>query len=364
MKKVNVFKYLFLLALPVFFVSCEDDNENENESTGKYSNGTFIINEGSFSASNADVTFIGANDSVEQSVFANANNSVVLGSVLQSAYYYNGQIFLVVNNSNKVAVVNAETFKQEQQIDGLVQPRYMTVANGKGYITQWDSTAKGQVKVVDLTTYKVTKTIEVGDDPEGIVLSNGKLWVANSGYGNYVNSDSTISIIDPSTDKVLNTITVAESPRELTVDKDGNVWVLTAGVVVYDWNPPYAITKQTSSSLVKVNVTDNTISKTIISIDSHPSHIDISADKSKIYYGCNGNYGIYEVSVSNPSIPSQPIIAGWFYGFNVNPKTGDIYVCDVKDYKTAGEVTKYSSTGTKIKSYTAGLIPNGVLFTK
>ena len=356
MKTNNVFMYALLLAVSVFFISCEDNKDN---SSGIYSNGVFIINEGGMTASSASVSFIDSKDSVSQDIFSKANDKIVLGSVLQSAYYYSNKIFLVVNNSNRIAVVNASTFKQEQQIEGLMQPRYMVDIYGRAYITQWDVDGKGKVKVVDLATYKVTKTIEVGTGPEGIVLANYKLWVANSGgFG----SDSTISVIDPTTDAVVKTVKVADSPRKMVVDKDKNIWVLCSGAAIYDSNPPYALLKESSSMLVKITTSDYSVTKTIISAHVHPSQLDISYDKSKLYFGCNGNDGIYEVSASTPVVANKPLIAGYFYGFSVDPKTGEIYVCDAKDYKSAGEVTKYSATGVKIKSYTAGIIPNSVLF--
>ena len=53
---------------------------------------------------------------------------------------------------------------------------------------------------------------------------------------------------------------------------------------------------------------------------------------------------------------------GLFYNMAVDPKTGDLYVTDAKNYMMNGMVFRYSSDGLLLASFEAGLIPSAMLF--
>ena len=102
----------------------------------------------------------------------------------------------------------------------------------------------------------------------------------------------------------------------------------------------------------------------IISQTQHPQHIDISNDKSIVYYGGGfGFSGIYAMSITATSLPAAPFIDNkMFYGFNVNPVNGDIYTLDAGNFTDTGMLYRYSSLGSLIRQYSVGIAPNGVAF--
>ena len=51
-----------------------------------------------------------------------------------------------------------------------------------------------------------------------------------------------------------------------------------------------------------------------------------------------------------------------FYNMAVDPKTGDIYVTDAKNYSMNGTVYRYSNDGVLLNSFEAGIIPSAMLF--
>ena len=297
-----------------------------------------------------------ATDAVTNDIFASANSRTV-GDVLQSACINGDNIYLVANNSNKVEVARKADMVSVGVIESLDGPRNMVVVNGKGYITQWG--AGGNVKVINLTTNQVSKTIKVGTGCEGLINVNGKIWVANGGG---LGVDSTISIIDPATDAVVKTIRVAKNPQKITIDKSGNVWALCTGAITY--NPDYSIASQTASRLYKLSsTTEDTICSYFISSTYHPTKMDINKTKEIIYYG--GSYAdgnIYMLNVNDPAISSTPFIAGNFYGFNASPSTGEFYTLEAPTFTAAGILHKYTSAGVHIKQYTVGIGPNTILF--
>jgi YVTN family beta-propeller protein len=65
----------------------------------------------------------------------------------------------------------------------------------------------------------VTATVDVGDNPSGVGIGEGYVWIANSG-------DDTVSKVDPANNKVVQTFAVPGAPDDVLVS-DGYVWVAT-----------------------------------------------------------------------------------------------------------------------------------------
>ena len=65
----------------------------------------------------------------------------------------------------------------------------------------------------------------VGYQPEDIVVSGNKLYVANSGGYRAPVYDSTVSVIDLSTFKEIYKINVAINIQKMRLDRSGNLWV-------------------------------------------------------------------------------------------------------------------------------------------
>ena len=69
---------------------------------------------------------------------------------------------------------------------------------------------------IDPSTYAAAQ-IGVGQEPKGVAVGAGAVWVANAG-------DGTVSRVDPATRKVVNTIEVGNRPVGVVVAA-GLVWV-------------------------------------------------------------------------------------------------------------------------------------------
>lgn len=354
MKQLLRFSFLAITAATLF-VSCEEDDPVV-VNLGKYEKGKIILNEGNWNNSNASVSFLNdSTDAIEDNIFTIVN-SRPLGDVLQSACKSNGKVFLVLNSSNKVEVVRSSNFREVGVINGLTSPRYMAICNGKGYITQW--TDKGSVAVVDTSNLQVTSTIEVGSGPEGIIVANNLIWVANC--GKYY-KDSTVSVIDPATREVVKTIQLgAYNPQQLVADRNGNVWVICSGYV--DWYSTPMV--QTPSKLIRISATSKEVAKSYtISETDHPMRIDINSEGQTVYFGGGfGFVGIYAVGITASTLPSTPVVNNNFYGFNIDPATNEMYCLEAPSFTASGKLKRYTSAGQLVKEYTVGINPNGVIF--
>ena len=101
---------LFVSAILFGLTSCNDNDDPTPLPKGDYEKGFFISNEGNFGTPNASITFM-AKDMLQPShnVYSSINNHA-LGDVLQSLTFNDDYAYLVVNNSNKIEVVDRYTF--------------------------------------------------------------------------------------------------------------------------------------------------------------------------------------------------------------------------------------------------------------
>lgn len=345
---------VLIFTVSIFLFSCDGD---DNGPSGQYANGAFIMNEGAFNGGNASVSFYSyEGDSISNDIFFNQNNRP-LGDVLQSAISINGLTYMVLNASGKIEIVNSTDFSQVDTVGPLSQPRYIDATGGFAYVTQWGE--GGVVKVINLNANDISSTIEVGTGPEDILLANNQLYVANSGsFG----LDSTVMIIDPSQNTVTDTIQTGYNPNSLTVDSNGDIWVLCSGKAVYDND--FNIIGHKPSRLDRINATTGEVTKTIPLFDEqHPIKLDISSDGETLFVG--GGYGfpgIYAIGIDDTEVPASPLINKSFYGFSVNPMNGEIYAMEAPSFTDNGIFHRYQENGNLIDSYEVGIGPNGAIF--
>jgi|APDOM4702015248_1054824.scaffolds.fasta_scaffold47961_2 YVTN family beta-propeller protein len=341
-----------LLGAAMQFTACESD-KSPAKPKQRYdlTQGMLIANEGSWGYNNASISLYYTNgDSLTNDVY-NKVNKEVLGDVLQSIAISDTTAYLVVNSSNKIVAVSKYSCKKYGTIV-VSGPRYMVADNQTGYVTAWTN---NEVAVLDLATNKVTGSIAVGKGPEGIILNNGKLFVANSGG---YDKDNTVSVIDIKTKTVVKTIQVADCPKTFVADKNGNIWVVCAGYTDYK-NPA----NSTNGALCKINPSNYEVSKVTLT-GVNPDKLQADLSKENLYYsGSYSGAGIYKMSISGTSEPKTPFINGSFYSFNINPHNGEI-VAMIVDWKVEAnnKMVRYSNTGSKIKEYTVGVGPNGGYF--
>ena len=183
MKKSNLLFYVAFLA--IFISSCSDDNDDPVEPKGDYENGYFVTNEGPFENGTGTITFVADGGAVSQNVYKTVNGED-LGNIVNSMYIADDKGDIVVNNSNKVVVVNRFTMEKEDVIvgDEIISPRFFVAGNGPGYLSNWGdpfNTEDDFITVVSLSTNEVLSTIPVGEGPEKMLLVGERVYVCLQG---------------------------------------------------------------------------------------------------------------------------------------------------------------------------------------
>lgn len=321
-----------------------------------YANGVLISNEGNFGSGNSSISYYNYDtDEVINNIF-NALNGRSLGDVLQSITIHNGLAYMVMNGDNKIEVASAGNMTEKGVITGFNSPRYfLGVSDTKAYVSEWGSGMGTEIQVVDLTDLSIKKSITVGMGPEKMILHNDKVYVANSGgWGNA----NTISVIDPSTDAVVKTITLdGDSPRDFIVDINDDIWVLCAGHIDY-YSTPVA---HTPSKLVRINPSTNEVAQSItIGETYHPTCLETSKNGNNLFYGAGyGVQGIYKMKITDTEVPTSALLDKTFYGFSINPETGNIFALEAPSFTANGTLWRYEANGTELGSYEVGIGPNG-----
>lgn len=351
-------KYLLftVFSLVLIIASCKKSDDT-NIDLPQASKIYYISNEGAFGFGNASLSvFYPDSNTIINHAFE-AVNGRKLGDVMQSVSVVNDKIYMILNSSNKVEIADAKTLVGIGTVSNLPLPRYMVArTNSKAYVSCWGAT--GIISVLDLNTNSVIKSLPAGSGPEKMLLASDRLMVCNSGG---FAKDSVIQVFDAISDTFLMSVFVGHNPTDIVQIDNSTAWVLCSGYV--DYNSQGQIVSETQASLVEFDfITGQLLFNQYLASGLHPTHIEISPDKNTIYFG--GGYGfsgIYSFEISSHNLSSQPLINETFYGFNVDPASGDIYGFLAPSFTAAGQLKIYKS-GLLFKTFSTGIGPNQITF--
>lgn len=340
------------LSLLILSFSCSsDDDSHQQEPQGAYEEGILITNEGNFGQGNGTVSFVSNDFSyTEQKVFSKVNGTL-LGDTVQSIGFHEDLAYIVVNNSQKIEVVNRYTFQSVATIDsGLMNPRFITFISGKGYVTNWGDGSNAEddyVAVIDLETNTISSTIPVGEGPERIVNNGSTIYVAHQGG---YSQNNIVSVIDPDSD-VVTTITVGDVPNAMVFDNQGSLYVLSGGIPAWTGN-------ETGGQLNVINTSSNTVSATLEFGDNeHPSNLTYG---ESLYYTLNG--GIYKLAIDSQELSTTPEIEGVNFNF-MTVRNNILYGVGAEDYTSNGTLQSYDlGTNATLNSKEVGINPGGIYF--
>ncbi len=344
--KLSAGQLLFVALL--MFTACDPDDVTPSK--GAYESGVFITCEGKFSGGTGTVSFYNrVKGGIKNNIFSLENNGAAVGNILQSITVHEGNGYLVVNNANKILIVDPYTFKYKDSIGGLVLPRYVLGADTKkAYVSEWGANGvTGSVKVMDLATKKITKTILTGSGAERMLKIGNRLYVCNGGgFG----SDSTVAVIDTDNDVLLSKIQVGLNPSSIIADANGDIWVLSGG----------SFSRTTGSNLVKIK---GNIVVSTFDVPKYASNLVANDTKNTLYYLASKSIWKKDIGTTTPSVflTNAAFVTPYALGFDA--KSTSLYMGDAKDYASDGALFVIDATAATVKdSVKVGIIPGGFSF--
>ena len=381
--KRRYFILLSTLITTLILTSCRGEemiilSEDESIEVAKDVNanpyGFYLLNEGNMGSNKASLDFMDFTTGVySRNIYAERNPDVVkeLGDVGNDAQIYDNKLWMTINASHKVEVIDAITAKRIKEIE-VPNCRYIVFDGNYAYVSSYVTTIIGDINAqegavfkIDTNTYKIAGEVKVGRQPEEMVIKNGFLYVANSGGYNSEMYDNTVSVIRLSTFTQIEKREVAINLHRMRLDKNGKIWVLSRGN--YYTMPPqlYRLETNNSGSITKVEATGLLC-----------SNFEICDDKIYMYNApYQGNSLSTNITYSVADVHSAEIIEANFikdeteslikipYAIKVNPTTKEVFICDAKNYVSSGSITCYSPQGIKRWSVFTGDIPSSITFT-
>ena len=351
------------LMLGMSFASCADDDDFENigitpdDGKDQY----YVLNEGAWGANNANITAIIYDE--KTSTFNSMGdiylgiNKQQLGDVANAMMEEDDNIYVVLNGSKYVARLDLTIKEQARytfpETEGA--PRCIDVEDDYAYVTQYG----GQVSKLHIEDMTLVGTFKGGDNLEGIVEKNGKLYVANSYKGiNEYNKE--VFVIDAKTMTLEKTISVVDNPTKMYEIND-KVYLISVG--------NYA---DVAGALQIIDTQSNT-ARTILN-----DVTKITEGHNGVIYGVRSTYDenwqltnsffLYSPKADEVSHTSflkdapSSFATDAIYMLEVDEETGFIYV-GTSDYTTNGTIYQFDQSGKFVQSFDSGGInPSAMVF--
>lgn len=333
--------------------------------------GIYLVNQGNQGSNKARLDFLNFHNGFYiRDVFTEYNPEVVkgLGDTGNDVQVYKGKVFVAVNGSHKVEIMDAYSMERLAQVD-VPNCRFIAFDGNCAYVTSYVAkdeeslkTQKGALYCIDLDTYKVTGQVTVGYQPEQLVIMDGKAYVANSG-GLAKDYDNTVSVVDLKSMKVEYDIEVAVNLQLMLVDAEGTIWVSSIG--------NYRDVSSTLNYLVKKGDKYELGGTVNVPVSS----MALAGDKIYVI-GTTYNPTTWKPTTTYNIVnaKTRKLESGSFitdgtesdittaYTVTVNPGNGDIYVTDAKDYVSSGTLHCYTGSGKRKWSVRTGDIPDRIAF--
>lgn len=336
--------------------------------------GFYLVNEGNMGSNKCTLDYYDyATGLYARNIYAERNPDVVkeLGDVGNDIGIYGSKLYVVVNCSHKVEVLDSRTGVRIGQVD-IPNCRYVRFHRGKAYVSSYvgpvlidPDAPKGAVFEVDTLSLEITRKVTVGYQPEEMEIVDDYMYVANSGGYRAPDYDNTVSVIQMIDFKQVQQIAVGINLHRVKKDQYNKLWVTSRGD--YESRPSQLYVLDKKPGYNSMVVTDT--------INLACSNMALRGD-SLLYYATEWNnyaqsnsisYGVIDVKTKQ-RISSNFITDGTEsdisvpYGIAVHPETGDIFITDAKNYVSSGTLYCYSAAGKRKWSVRTGDIPAHIAF--
>ncbi len=345
-----------LFCLPI--LACQTEPVETIYHDFALSGGLYIVNEGNFMYGNSSLSFYQPDQQKVYNHIYQARNRAPLGDVAQSVTLHGEQLYIVVNNSGKVVVVDRRTLEHKATLAGLVSPRFMHVVGpNKAYLSDLYS---GEIAVVELHNLTLAGTIDVHGSKvaPGVKSTEHFVQLGHLVFVTAWSEASQVLVIDTNTDTLIGAINVPRQPRYIRVDRNEKLWVLTDG------SYPGAPGGFESPSLVRIDPTTLTVEQIFRwpADVHHPGDLALNPTRDTLYIMAGG---LYRMAVADVQLPSEPWIEArgrLFYRLSIDELRGDVYLADAIDYRQNALVHRLNRSGIPIDSFRVGVNPGHFLF--
>lgn len=365
MKPNYLFSLLIFLILTLH--GCDDLEDFDSPITNDTSireEGTaelYVLSEGLFNLNNSTLarhTF--TNNHTVTDYFRTVNHRG-LGDTANDMALYGDKLYIVVNVSSQIEVVDWKTGMSIKQIPmtqengSSRQPRSIAFHEDKAYVCCFD----GSVARIDTLSLSVDAITQAGRNPDDLCVQNNKLYVSNSGGldAETIGVDTRVSVIDLQTFKLIKNIEVGYNPGKIVAALTDKVIVVSRGQSTSDGR----------YQLKRINTTTDEVehiySQSVLNF----------AVNDELAYIYDYQYATKKSSFKILNLRSGEVIREKFivdgttietpFTIEVNPYNGNVFITDSYSYNVKGDVLCFSPQGElQYRLNNIGMNPNTIVF--
>lgn len=353
----NKILWVWVMLLSLFFAACSDENGEENVIPKREVIGENLIicNEGNYQSDNGQLSYYDGTVGVLTNKWFRQVNGSKLGDTPNDIIQVNDTLIAIaVNWSNIIQYIHPDGTACGAT-ENVPNNRRMCADGNYLYITSYahkcgnQTFEKGYVAKIDVKTKQVVATCEVGWEPEGVRLYEGKLYVANTGGYTFSEGheyETTVQVVDAETMKSIKTIDtgcinlygeMSQAGQYLCINSCGDYYNVKPKTVIVDCKTDEV---KTFDFPATYNSTDGDVFYTVGSEFSY-----------------NTSEYVYSIKTINPK--TQEVKDGIFceaitqkikeitspYELYVSPYTKNVYFTDANSYGSAGYLYGYTKEG-------------------
>ncbi|MBQ7462058.1 MAG: hypothetical protein IJS63_07355 [Bacteroidaceae bacterium] len=346
-----------------------------------------LLNEGMWQADNGRMTYF-ENDHVVSNQWFRDKNGYKLGDTPNDIIQVNDNLIAIaINWSNIVQFIRPDGTAVAATED-IPNNRRLCSDGHYVYVTSYGhecetiyGTAyfdKGYVAKIDVSSFKVVATCEVGYEPEGIALYDGRLFIANT--GGYAEQEydhefeTTVSIVNAATMQLEKNIDtgipnlygeMSQSGKYLCINSPGDYYEIPPCGLIFDCEK--ALSSNDCFVVFNYPVTYNTttLDGKFLAIGSAFSYITGEYEFSYLtiepwtFIRTKGQSGLSHTLPG--TLKSDFMGMSQPYGIYVNPYTGYIYGTDAGSFEGAGYLYQWSPAGELIGTHKVYINPGHFL---
>jgi WD40 repeat protein len=354
---MRISAYIFFVIM--ILCSCVPMPDEPLEDTPEISeHGAFILCEGLYGQSNASLSYYNSsNGKVYNNFLKIMNPGFQLGDTANDILVKGDTAFIVVSTNKKIVVFNIRTGKicGEINFEGKRYPRKMAVVNDT--VIAVTDLYDHSFSLINCKNHQIIKEhIYTGPAPEGIAVHNNYIFVANSGFGDYLADEpkaGTISVFDCNTLKEIKSIPGVPNVNQLDITKDNDYLYAR-----YNHLPKYS---DSVGGIVEIDMSTLNIKRRWVG-----SSIEMSIDEQQkvLYYVCEK--GVKKIELSDSSALPVLVINNMTQNIWLSLKefTDDkLWIANAKDFQSTGEILIFDKNSWNfLQKFSVGLNPATIVF--
>ncbi|MFC2131196.1 YncE family protein [Bacteroidota bacterium] len=354
------FNLTYIMLLFIIIISCiRQPDAPYDEITDMSDHGAYILCEGLFGQDNSSLTrYDELYDASYNNFLRRVNSKFYFGDTANDIIIKGDTTFIVVSTNKKIIVFHTITGKKIKEIhfDGNRYPRKIAMLNDSiaGVTDLYDHS----FSLINTNSLKILQEhIATGPAPEGIAVYNNYLFVANSGFGDYLSDEpkaGTISILDKNNFNEISLIENVPNVIELKVSLNNELLYAR-----YNHLPKY---KDSVGGIVEYDLETLTEKRRW---RDRAGNFTISPDEEYLYYVCDE--GIKRIYLLDENAKPELVISNntddFWYSISISPKN-KLWIGNSKNYQSMGEVLVFDINSPKnsLLTFPVGLNPNTIVF--